>query len=138
MPPPGTWAHWFLTNRALHFYFSLSILFSLAGIASVMNFMKTSPYAGLVRWEFSHPIDGVRSFWDALRMHWENESRLAVEKRKKMLEEVEKRGVYRKAHGLEETGEAGRFGGWGLRGNKGKSETENQQEGVVAVEGETR
>ncbi|RPB19423.1 hypothetical protein L211DRAFT_634697 [Terfezia boudieri ATCC MYA-4762] len=77
LPPPGTFSHWFLTSRRLHFYLSLGILTTLAAIASVTNFLRTSPYAKLVpEWRWSNPRECVGGFVDAVKMHWENESRV--------------------------------------------------------------
>ncbi|KAI5801515.1 hypothetical protein DFH27DRAFT_557033 [Peziza echinospora] len=128
LPPPDTWRYFFLTNRSLHFYFSLTILFVLAGIVSVTNFMKTSPFAHLVEWDWSAPGRGVASFWDAWRLNMEYQTRLAKEKRERMLEEVEKRGQYRLAHGLEKEGDEGGFGGWALK--REKTDEEKEAEGV--------
>jgi len=116
LPPPGTFTHWFITNRTLHFYLSLSILFTLAGIVSITNFLKTSPYADLVpSWSWDSPIASVRGLWDAVTLHIENESRQAEIRRKERAQEIEKRGGFRKKHGLEKDGAEGGFGGWSLR-----------------------
>ena len=62
----------------------------------------------------------------------ENESREAESRRKKKAEEIEKRGEYRRKHGLEREGAEGGFGGWSLRrsaeqqgGKEGQAEGEN-------------
>lgn len=49
----------------------------------------------------------------------EEQSRRVGEMRRKTVEDVEKRGRYRKAHGLEQTGEEGGFGGWGVKEDSG-------------------
>lgn len=65
-------------------------------------------------------------------MHLENESRLAEERRKERAREVERRGEYRRKHGLERTGNEGGWGGWGLRREEGQEEVvQGKQEGVV-------
>ncbi|KAI5799940.1 hypothetical protein EDC01DRAFT_703638 [Geopyxis carbonaria] len=116
LPPPNTWAHWFLTNRRLHFYLSLGILASLASVVSVTNFLATNPHAASVFWRWNDPVGSVRSLLLAWRDSTEAESARVKAMRRKMVEDVEKRGEYRKAHGLEteESGE-GALGGWRLR-----------------------
>ncbi|KAL7271888.1 hypothetical protein RUND412_005330 [Rhizina undulata] len=115
MPPPESWTYWFLTNRRLHFYLSLSILFSMAAFAGVVNFLKTSPYANMVSWSWTSPISSVGTFMRAYKLHAEDESKRIAEIRRKKVEDVEKRGEFRRAHGLERTGEEGGFGGWGVK-----------------------
>ena len=63
----------------------------------------------------------------------ESESREAEARRRKKVEEIEKRGEYRKHHGLEREGAEGGFGGWSLRrsgeeqkGNKGQGQVEGE------------
>jgi hypothetical protein len=115
MPPPETWSHYFLTSRKLHFYLSLGILGALAGTVSVSNFLKTSPFAHEIEWSWSHPIMSLERFKDAWKKTVEERSKLVAEMRKKKLEDVEKRGEYRKRFGLEETGHEGGFGGFGIK-----------------------
>lgn len=115
LPPPDTWAHFMLTSRHLHFYVSIGILAVLAGTVSVANFVKTSPFASEIVWEWEHPVDGARSFGAAWKKSVEEESRRTGERRKRMVDDVEKRGEFRRAHGLEQTGEEGGFGGFGTK-----------------------
>jgi hypothetical protein len=112
MPPPNTWSHWFLSNRQLHFYLSLSILAALAGTVTVNNFLRTSPYATEIAWDWGQPVASGRRFAQAWRKSVEAESARIKELRSRMMEDVEKRGEFRKAHGLEEEGG---FGGWGVK-----------------------
>lgn len=70
----------------------------------------------------------MRGFVDAVRMHWENESRVAEERRKERGKEVERRGEYRRRHGLEKVGGEGGLGGWGL---KRREEGEGEEKRVV-------
>lgn len=76
----------------------------MAAIVSVTNFMKTSPFAGLVVWDWGTPIASMARFFDALKMHLHESSRLAQEKRKKRALELDKRNEYRRAHGMEDVG----------------------------------
>src|SRR5690606_28013644 len=88
----------------LHFYLSLGVLFTMAGIVSITNFMKTSPFAGLVVWDWGTPVASTARFLDAVKMHLHESSRLAQEKRKRRAEELDKRNEYRRAHGMEDVG----------------------------------
>ncbi|KAF8423338.1 hypothetical protein EV426DRAFT_140193 [Tirmania nivea] len=136
LPPPGTFIYWFLTSRRLHFYLSLGILSTLAAIASITNFLKTSPYAQLVpEWRWGSPGESVGGFVDAVRMHLENENRVAAERRKERTREVERRGEYRRKHGLEQVGGEGGLGGWGLRRRDQGEEEEKRVGKEGAVEG---
>jgi hypothetical protein len=115
MPPPESWAYWALTNRRLHFYLSLSILFVLAGTVSINNFLTNNPFGRMVEWDWSHPGKTMRNFVIAWQLSIEAESARVKEARKRLVEEVEKRGEYRKAHGLEQVGNEGGFGGWSVK-----------------------
>ena len=115
LPPPGTWARYILTSRQLHFFLSLGVLTGLAGTMAVANFLKTSPHAGDIDWSWSHPIAASRRFVAAYKLEAEDESRRTAERRKKLVDDVEKRGEYRRAHGLEKTGDQGGFGGFGTK-----------------------
>ncbi|KAI5813022.1 hypothetical protein BZA77DRAFT_322219 [Pyronema omphalodes] len=115
MPPPETWSHYILTSRKLHFYLSLGILGALAGTVSISNFLNTSPYAEEIEWSWSHPIMSLERFKDAWKKTVEERSKAVAEMRKKKLEDIEKRGEYRKRFGLEETGNEGGFGGFGIK-----------------------
>jgi hypothetical protein len=58
---------------------------------------------------FFHPIAFFRTFFEVLRLNSEHNTAETMERRKRKVEDVQKRAAYRKAHGLEndET-----FGGW--------------------------
>ncbi|KAI5855996.1 hypothetical protein BZA05DRAFT_390283 [Tricharina praecox] len=115
LPPPNTLSHRLLTSRRLHFYLSLGILSLLAGSVTLSNFVRTSPHAREIEWSWSAPGQGVRQLVGAWRTSVDEETRRVSEKRRRALEDVEKRGEYRKHHGLEETGDQGGFGGFGLK-----------------------
>lgn len=57
----------------------------------------------------------VRSMVTAVKDHAEEESRRVGEMRKKAVDDMDLRGEYRRAHGLEKTGGKGGFGGWGVK-----------------------
>ncbi|MCJ1445487.1 MAG: hypothetical protein MMC23_005992 [Stictis urceolatum] len=105
MPPDGSWMRWFLTNRSIHMYITLSILASLTILTLSSEFKRTSPYASLLpTWGylFTHPISGMAQVIDVYKQHTLHVSQEAAELRKKKLDDVRKRKAYRVAHGLEE------------------------------------
>ncbi|KAH7054606.1 hypothetical protein B0J12DRAFT_709980 [Macrophomina phaseolina] len=130
MPPEGSFMHWFLTNRMLHVYISLAVLFSLAFYTFLMNFLTTTPYRDLLpaRSELlTHPFRSLHQFLTVYKMHAEHVSAETAEKRKRKVEDVDKRAEYRRAHGLESE-EGGILKGWLGEGREKKME-------VVPAEG---
>ncbi|KAL1620189.1 hypothetical protein SLS56_009780 [Neofusicoccum ribis] len=124
MPPEGSFMHWFLTNRMLHVYVSLAVLFSLAGYTFLMNFLTTTPYRDLLPARsdlLSHPLRSLHQFGQVYKMHAEHVSAETAEKRRRKVEDVDKRAEYRRAHGLEEE-ESGLLKG--LLGEGGKKGVE--------------
>ncbi|KAG0637300.1 hypothetical protein HOY80DRAFT_889904 [Tuber brumale] len=117
MPPPNTWLHYFLTSRSLHFYISISVLLVLGAWASVTNFLRTTERGREVEGElsWSQPLDSVKRFLEAYRLHAHERSLLVAEIRRRKVEDVDKRGVYRRAHGLEQARVEGEFGGRGFK-----------------------
>jgi hypothetical protein len=57
---------------------------------------------------FFHPIAFVRTCIEVLRLHTAHVTAETQERRRRRVEDVQKRGQYRKKHGLEHEG----FGGW--------------------------
>ncbi|KAI4177345.1 MAG: hypothetical protein LQ343_000325 [Gyalolechia ehrenbergii] len=112
MPAEGTFMFWFLNNRLLHMSISMTVLFSLAAIVFVENFHRSTPYidmlpAGKEFW--SHPFQFAATYGHVYKLHTDHVSAETAERRKKKIDDVQKRSRYRKAHGLEN--EQG-FGGW--------------------------
>lgn len=106
---------WFLTNKGLHAYISLTILISLAFTAFCINFTSTTPYADLLPSQqdlMSHPIDSFFKIIEVYKMHSAYVTAETQERRRKKVEDVQKRAEYRKAHGLDK--DEG-FGGWTAR-----------------------
>ncbi|EAS34071.3 uncharacterized protein CIMG_05095 [Coccidioides immitis RS] len=104
-PPEGTVMHKFLTNRGIHLWISLGVLFSLATFTYTTNFRATSPFAHLLPpWSglLTHPIDTVGQFLSVMKMHADHLTLETTEKRKRNVDDVQKRKEYRIAHGLEE------------------------------------
>ncbi|CUS10515.1 unnamed protein product [Tuber aestivum] len=112
MPPPNTWSYYFLTSRVLHFYISISVLVVLGAWAAVMNFLRATERGRELEGElsWSQPLDSVKRFIAAYRLHAHERTLLVAEVRRRKAEDADKRRVYRRAHGLERARE-GRFGG---------------------------
>ncbi|KAF3480528.1 uncharacterized protein GIQ15_05875 [Arthroderma uncinatum] len=124
-PPEGTVLFKFLTNKGIHVWISMSVLFSLAFFTWSTNFKKTSPYAHLLPgWSqlFSSPINTVSQFFTVMKMHAEHTTVVAKEKRKRIVDDIDKRKEYRIAHGLEED-------------DRQKPDNAEAAEGAVSVEG---
>lgn len=142
LPPPGTLSHWFLHSRAIHVWISLSTLSSLA-LYSIYTSYRTDEVFMLKYGEFLpnlsdifwHPIAFWRGISEVVRLRGEERSAETKEKRARAVEDVRKRGEFRKAHGLETEG----FGGWSFKGDKNEGEKVNGAGGkaVVGVDGET-
>lgn len=132
MPPPDTWAHYFLTSRRLHFYLSLGILASLAGTVSISNFLATAPEAQDFEWKWADPAGSLGSFSAAWKASVEAESRRTAEMRRKKVEDMEKRGEYRRAHGLDQPSKEGMFSGFGRFSVK-RPEEDKRAEGQLLV-----
>ncbi|PMD23827.1 hypothetical protein NA56DRAFT_568375 [Hyaloscypha hepaticicola] len=112
MPPEGTFMHWFMMNKTIHMWITLGTLFALAGTVWITNFKRRSPFADMLpSWTqlFIHPIACTRTFLEVLKLDSERTTAETMERRKRKVEDVQKRAAYRKAHGME-TDES--FGGW--------------------------
>ncbi|KAL8866947.1 MAG: hypothetical protein Q9198_008701 [Flavoplaca austrocitrina] len=112
MPAEGTFMFWFLNSRMLHMGICLSVLLSLSVFVFVENFHRSTPFAdklppGHDFW--SHPFQFIRTYGQVYKMHTDHISAETAKRRKKKVDDVQKRSRYRKAHGLEE--EQG-LGGW--------------------------
>ena len=62
---------------------------------------------------FIHPIACTRTFLEVLKLESERKTAETMERRKRKVEDVQKRAAYRKAHGLETDD----FGGWTAKSN---------------------
>ncbi|KAL2265444.1 hypothetical protein VTJ83DRAFT_6544 [Remersonia thermophila] len=104
MPPaPGSQAHRILHSRWIHVVITVGTLTSLAIYTFVLNFQRTSPFADLLpaASDFvSHPILSARALADVIRMHETHKAERIAEKRAREVEDVAKRRLYRRAHGL--------------------------------------
>lgn len=103
--------HWFMNNKTIHMWITLGTLFTLAGTVWITNFKRNSPFADMLpSWTqlFIHPIACVRTFMEVLKLDSERSTAETMERRKRKVEDVQKRAAYRKAHGMETDD----FGGW--------------------------
>lgn len=132
MPPPDTWAHYFLTSRSLHFYLSLGILASLATTISISNFLAFSPEAQDFEWRWADPMGSLGSFSAAWKASVGARSQRTAEMRRKKVEDMEKRGEYRRAHGLDQPSKEGMFAGFGRFGVK-TPEEDKRAEGQLLI-----
>ncbi|KAL1306819.1 hypothetical protein AAFC00_005476 [Neodothiora populina] len=115
MPPEGTFLHWFLTNKSIHVWITMSILTSLAFFTFLTNFTTSTPYADQLppnNFFFSHPFAFITQYFRVYKLHTEYVSMQTAEHRRHKVEDVRKRSEYRKAHGLDE-GEG--LGGWSVK-----------------------
>ncbi|KAK6006127.1 hypothetical protein QM012_006537 [Aureobasidium pullulans] len=135
MPPEGTFFHWFLTNRTIHVWITMSILISLAFFTWLNNFLTNTPYLDQLppnNMFFSHPIAFLSRYAEVYNLHSQYISIQTAELRKNKVDDVRKRAEFRKAHGLNE-GE-GVFGGWSAR-DGGAVEKKDEAEEVLGVVG---
>ncbi|KAK4507715.1 hypothetical protein PRZ48_001450 [Zasmidium cellare] len=113
MPPEGTFLHWFLTNRSIHVWISMSVLFSLIVGIWLSDFLNNTPYLDLLPPNslfLSHPLQFLGRWIEVYNMHVQYVSKQTAEMRKQKVDDVKKRSEYRKAHGIEES--EGILGGW--------------------------
>ncbi|KAH0290722.1 hypothetical protein KCU62_g3456, partial [Aureobasidium sp. EXF-3399] len=130
MPPEGTFFHWFLTNRTIHVWITMSILISLAFFTWLNNFLANTPYLDQLppnNMFFSHPIAFLSRYAQVYNLHSQYISIQTAEYRKNKVDDVRKRAEFRKAHGLNEA--EGVFGGWSARDDKSGGEKAQSKEG---------
>ncbi|OLN95343.1 hypothetical protein CCHL11_04764 [Colletotrichum chlorophyti] len=104
MAPEGTWAHWFLNNRKIHIFISLGTLTALAVTTIIMNFTHTSPYKHLLppASEFwSGPLEFIRTWIHVLKLHERDRNEKVLAMHSRHTDDVAKRQLYRKVHGLD-------------------------------------
>ncbi|CAK7204395.1 hypothetical protein SEUCBS139899_007151 [Sporothrix eucalyptigena] len=115
MAPPGTWAHWFWTSRAFHMTVTMSTLAALALYTVFENFRRTSPFVDMLPTmseAMQHPIMAARQTIEVVRLTEHHRVTAIAERRQMRVDDVAKRTMYRKAHGLDETVGFGSNGGW--------------------------
>lgn len=87
----------------------------LAGTVVVQNFRRTSPFGDQLVWSWLHPIASMKINVYVFRDHVNKESLRVDAMRKKLVDDMDLRGEYRRAHGLERYGDEGGFGGWSVK-----------------------
>ncbi|KAK3490701.1 uncharacterized protein B0T23DRAFT_340218 [Neurospora hispaniola] len=111
MPGEGTFGWWFWNNKWFHMCLTLGSLFAIAIYTATENFKRTSPFADMLPARgdfFSHPIDSFSHLGHVIRLHEAHKSAEISARRQRAIDDVAKRTMYRKAHGLpEEQGIAG-------------------------------
>ncbi|KAI9878444.1 MAG: hypothetical protein M1830_000879 [Pleopsidium flavum] len=110
-------------------FYALTTLTVLALYTTLSNFHSTSPFAHLLPAHDtfpSHPFEFIKQYIEVYKLHTAHISAETAERRRKKVEDVRKRGEYRRAHGLE--------GGQGLGGWRAKEDGEELGP-ALAVEG---
>ncbi|KUJ18119.1 uncharacterized protein LY89DRAFT_684045 [Mollisia scopiformis] len=82
------------------------------------NFKQNSPFADMLpSWGdfFRHPIASSKTFLEVVKLNADHNTAETMERRRRKVEDVQKRAAYRKAHGLDT--EEG-FGGWTAKSEK--------------------
>lgn len=105
--------HKFLTNKMLHVYISLGVLFMFAGWAFLLDFWSKNKYPELLPAKalfFSHPIQYLRQYGRVYRMHVEALSAETAEVRRRSGDDVRRRKEYLRHHGMEEESVLARWG----------------------------
>lgn len=85
---------------------------TLAFSAVITNLQRTSPYASDLppgSLFFRHPFRFISQYFEVYKMHTAYISAQTAERRRKKVEDVQKRAEFRKAHGMDS--DEG-FGGW--------------------------
>ncbi|KAL3422439.1 hypothetical protein PVAG01_06595 [Phlyctema vagabunda] len=112
MPAEGTFMHWFIHNRSIHVFICMGTLTTMAVTVFITNFKRDSPFADMLpHWTqlFLHPISFTRTIIEIMKLQTVHKSAETAERRRRKVEDVAKRGAYRKAHGLDKDES---FGGW--------------------------
>ncbi|KFY38657.1 hypothetical protein V495_06444 [Pseudogymnoascus sp. VKM F-4514 (FW-929)] len=133
MPPQGTFMYWFLNNRSIHIYITLGVLSSLAGFTFLVTLRRDSKFGDLLpepKDAIWHPFKTAKAVFEVLRLDGEAKSAETKDRRQRSMDDVAKRGEYRKAHGLETEG----FGGWTAKEAPPAAVQEAMAEGEQAVE----
>nr|POE56103.1 hypothetical protein CFP56_75438 [Quercus suber] len=105
MPAEGTFLHWFLTNRNIHLFISMTILVTLVVTVWLQDFLTTTPFRNLLppnSMAITHPFSYLARWWEVYRLHVDHVSAETAERRKARVDDAEKRKEYRKAHGIED------------------------------------
>lgn len=110
--------HWFLNNRGIHVWITLSVLASIAGFTFITNFKQNTKFSDMLppsKDFIYHPISAFRQCREVLKLHTAAVAAETAERRQRKVDDIAKRDLYRKAHGLDTTG----YGGWTAKANEG-------------------
>lgn len=114
MPAPGTFMHWFLTSRGIHTFITLGTLVLLACITAFEQWRLATAFREqlpAVSDFLSQPLTAISQAWEVYGMEAAKISAETAERRRRGVEDVQKRSTYRIAHGLEDENSQG-MGGW--------------------------
>ncbi|KAH8899590.1 hypothetical protein GQ53DRAFT_317575 [Thozetella sp. PMI_491] len=103
MSPKGSWSHWVWHSYWLHSMIAMGTLTGLAIFTFTESFRQNSPYADMAPSAsdfLSHPIASFRQMMHVLRLTEIRKAEEVQEKRARQADDVTKRTMYRKAHGL--------------------------------------
>ncbi|KAF2461176.1 hypothetical protein BDY21DRAFT_279045 [Lineolata rhizophorae] len=114
MPPEGSFLYWFLLNRKLHAFITISVLVSLAFFTLLSDFLRNlSPSLRPLLPDSSaflnHPFASFSTTWQIYREHISQQTAAVEERRQRFAADTEKRRAFRRAHGIDE-GWVGQFG----------------------------
>lgn len=90
----------------------------MAGFVWATNFKQNNPFADMLpTWGqvFTHPIVSSRKFFEVVKLTTDYTTAETMERRKRKVEDVQKRAAYRTAHGLDKDES---FGGWTAKSEK--------------------
>ncbi|KAI7179907.1 hypothetical protein D0869_09523 [Hortaea werneckii] len=135
MPPEGSFMHWFLTDRTIHLWITITILVFLTFSIWLQDFLAKTPYRDLLppnSMLFSHPITFFGRWAEVYEMHVAYTSAETAERRKAKMDDVAKRSEFRKAHGIE-SNESGVFGGWTAKPDEDSLEPADREGGRAAA-----
>ncbi|KAF5646620.1 uncharacterized protein FTJAE_1910 [Fusarium tjaetaba] len=104
MAPEGTWEHFFWHSRLLHTFITMGTLFALGVFTFFMNYAYNSPYKELVPpisdlW--THPLHFFVAWKNVIVLHEKDKAEKARDHRTNHLDDVAKRRLFMKMHGIE-------------------------------------
>ncbi|KAK8193701.1 hypothetical protein IWZ00DRAFT_543524 [Phyllosticta capitalensis] len=106
-PPKGTWAYYLVKSVRFHSFIALFVLLSCMYWMWLKEFLVTTkrrdelPEKGEL---LTHPIQAIRQFWTVYRLHLADGTEIALEKRRKKQEDIDKRIEFRDQFGIAHPG----------------------------------
>ncbi|KAL6914503.1 hypothetical protein FSST1_012263 [Fusarium sambucinum] len=131
MAPEGTWEHFFWHSKMLHTFITMGTLFALGIFTFFMNYAYNSPYKELVPpisdlW--TQPVHFFVAWKHVITLHEQDKAVKAKEHRTNHLDDVAKRRMFMKMHGIETKDPVTVMFG------KGEEEPKPEQEAAVEAE----